>query len=254
MWSVERESMTRLTVDPAIDLYPTWAPDGQTVLFASTRAGSVMTYSMPASGIGAPAAVGEEAMRFPVEVTPDGLFLLFRVINNVGQGVSSDVGMMRLDNPADSRLLLDSEFDERNAALSPDGRWLAYESNASGRREIYVQPFPNIEDGRWQVSTRGGERPLWAHDGRELFYVEDEKIMAVEIGTGPSFSMGETTVAVAGDYYLGDELVVAHTYDVSRDGRRFLMIKEDPRGRAAARQIQVVFNWFEELKARVPTP
>ena len=254
MWNVARESMTRFTVDPAIDVYPTWTSDGQTLLFASTRSGPFMIYKRSATGTGEVVSVSDQAMQIPAAVTPDGVSLLFRLVDNAGNVIRSDIGILRLADPTDTRPLLDSEFDERNPAISPDGRWLAYESNESGRQEVYVQPFPDIESGRWQVSTRGGERPLWSADGRELFYVENGKIMAVAVETDTAFSMGETTVAVAGDYYVGDEEVAARTYDVSRDGQRFLMIKEDPRGRAAARQIQVVFNWFEELKARVPTP
>lgn len=161
---------------------------------------------------------------------------------------------MALDDPSDARLLLASEFDERNPALSSDGRWIAYESDVSGRFEVYVQPFPDIESGRWQVSTRGGTQPLWSRDGRELFYVEGGRIMAVEVRTRPTFSMGETSVAVAGDYYMGDRTITGRTFDVSPDGQRFLMIEEDPRGRAAERQIHVVFNWFSELRERVPVP
>ena len=134
--------------------------------------------------------------------------------------------------------------------MSPDGRWLAYQSNESGRDEIYVRPFPNIDSGRWQVSTGGGTRPAWGPNGRELFYLAaDGKLMAVPVQSGATYSAG-TPQVVVNTAYLNPQL--GRTYDVSPDGKRFLMIKDASTQPASPRQLVVVLNWFEELKRLVP--
>ena len=142
-----------------------------------------------------------------------------------------------------------TEFGESNAEISPDGRWLAYQANASRQDEVYVQPFPLVDRGRWKISTAGGTEPLWSPDGRELFYCR------VDEGTGGDhecLQAGVKSLVVAGAYFGGP----GRSYDISRDGQRFLMMKaridpDDPL--AGLRQIVVVQHWLEELKQRVPT-
>jgi eukaryotic-like serine/threonine-protein kinase len=144
-------------------------------------------------------------------------------------------------------------FNELNGEISPDGRWLAYQSNESGQNEIYVRPFPDADRGRWQVSVGGGTRPLWAHSGRELFYtVEPGRMMAVSIQAGPTFAAGNPQVVFEGAYLAPQ---AGRTYDVSPDGQRFLMIKEAASTDATSvpHEIVVVLNWTEELKRLVPT-
>ena len=146
-----------------------------------------------------------------------------------------------------------SPFNEQNAEVSPDGAWLAYQSNASGTDEICVQPFPDVEQGRWQVSTGGGTQPLWAPSGRELFYrAPDGKLMAVPIRPGPGFTRGNAVVVVDRAYFAGAG-ALGRTYDVSPDGTRFLMIKDAAASTGTAPQLVVVLNFFEELKRLVPT-
>jgi serine/threonine-protein kinase len=152
--------------------------------------------------------------------------------------------------------LLATPFYERNAVLSPDGRWVAYEANSSGQYEVYVRPFPNVGDGQWQVSTGGGIQPVWARNGRELFYLEPAgALMAVPVEPrGTSWKAGTPTRVFAGsDLYAGVGFA-SRTYDVSPDGQRFLMIKQggasDPGGPSPS--IVVVQNWFEELRRIVP--
>ena len=144
-------------------------------------------------------------------------------------------------------------FNERDAEVSPDGRWVAYGSNESGQSEVYVRPFPDVDGGHWQVSTGGGTRPLWARSGRELFYlVEPGRMMAVSIPPGPTFAAGKPQVVFEGRYFTGG----GRSFDVSPDGRRFLMIKDARGTRAEAPsppQIVVVQNWTDELKRLVPT-
>ena len=144
--------------------------------------------------------------------------------------------------------LLRTEFNERNPEISPDGNWLAYRSNASGQFEVYVRPFPDVDSGRWRVSTEGGAKPLWAPDGRELFYLAPGgRMMAVSVQTDATFGAGNPEILFEGNYYFGGS---GRHYDIAPDGQRFLMIKATDD--ASAPVIILVQNWLEELKRRVP--
>jgi hypothetical protein len=143
-------------------------------------------------------------------------------------------------------------FNERLPVMSPDGRWLAYQSTESGKMEIYVRPFPNVRSARWQISEGGGFAPLWSADGREVFYRKADTIVAVKIRTEPTFGVESSGAlfSLAGYVLAGTRGV---RYDVGRDGR-FLLLKSDLLGDSASRQdIVVVENWFTELQQRVPT-
>ena len=175
-----------------------------------------------------------------------------------GSDTGPGLHVLTLDTERRVAPLIVTEFNEMSADLSPDGQWLAYESNASGQYEIYVQPFPDVDQGRWQMSTTGGTRPLWGPDGRELFYLTEAGVMGVAVESGADFVADTPVLVVAGSYYGTSAARDGRTYDIAPDGQRFLMIKEggianpdDPF--AGLTQIHVVQNWFEELKARVPT-
>ena len=162
------------------------------------------------------------------------------------------VCLLKEHRPAEAEPLLQTAFSESNGEISPDGRWLAYQSDESGQRdEIYVRPFPNVSAGRSQISTNGGTRPVWARNGRELFYLgADGLLMMAPVQMAPTFSVGSprkisdtrTFSALGG-----------RSYDVSLDGQRFLMIKDTTADQSSPDQIVVVVNWFEELKRLVPT-
>jgi eukaryotic-like serine/threonine-protein kinase len=146
------------------------------------------------------------------------------------------------------RPFVQTQFKQATPVFSPDGHWLAYTSNESGRFEVYVQSFPG-PGARWQISINGGDQPVWARNGRELFYREENKMMSVAVTTRSTFSVGTRTLVFAGPYQHSPSLGPAD-YDVSPDGRQFLMIQpslQEP----TATQINVVLNWFEELKPRV---
>ena len=134
--------------------------------------------------------------------------------------------------------------------FSPDGRWIAYASTESERREIYVQPYPG-PGGKWQISTDGGTEPQWNRNGRELFYRSGDKMMAVDISTQSGFVAGKPKQLFEGHYAMN--LLARADYDVSPDGQRFLMLKPTEQEQAAPAQINVVLNWTEELKRLVPT-
>ena len=141
--------------------------------------------------------------------------------------------------------------------VSPDGTQVAYTSYESGRDEIYVRPFPNVNAGRWQISRNGGDSPLWSRDGREILYRNGNAVMAVLVKTSPAFIFETPRTLFQGTYVSRTNNPGSwdlETWDISPDGKRFLMMKESSAGGAGGgpRKINIVFNWLEELKQRVP--
>ena len=247
VWDFVPGTLTRITFGRSRDLYPIWTPDGASVAFASNRNGVYDLYSKAADGTGAVERLTENLNRdSPNAFTPDGSQLVFGSVSGTQEGW--DLRVLSLGGSSEP--LLATEFNERNAELSPDGQWLAYESNASGQYEIYVRPFPNVDEGQRLISRDGGTRPLWAPDGRELFYLSrGGELMAVRVQTEPSFAPGNAQV-VFGGRTLAPAL--GRSYDISPDGKRFLMIKEPTRD-ASSTEIILVQNWFQELERLVPT-
>ena len=144
----------------------------------------------------------------------------------------------------ESIVFSETEFDELSPKISPDGRFVAYQSNESGSYEVYVQPFPE-GPGRTQVSSKGGQQPRWSGDGKEIFYVEADALMAVPVGTTPTFSAETPTLLFQGKGAFADR---GHSYDVSADGKRFVIVEPVPGGKSPT--IQVVENWYEEFRER----
>jgi Tol biopolymer transport system component len=165
-----------------------------------------------------------------------------------GETTGRDIWVVQADDHK-AEPFLQTTFTEGAARFPPDGRYLAYVSNESGRPEIYVQSYPG-PGGKWQVSTEGGTEPVWNPNGRELFYRSGDKMMAVDVSAQPSFSPGTPRALFERHYRLTPFPQTIPTYDVSPDGQRFLMIKENEQ---ASTQINIVLNWLEELKQRVPT-
>jgi eukaryotic-like serine/threonine-protein kinase len=255
IWDLARETLTRLTSDPGLDAEPLWTPDGRRLLFSSTRTGLSGVYWQAADGTGTAVRLTTASTngQGPTSITPDGT----RVVgweNGPASKTQWDVVLLHLpargDGPLRVEPLVQTPFTERNAEISPDGRFLAYESNESGPNEIYVRPFPEVERGRWQVSTGGGTQAAWARNGRELFYLDgSNRLTAVLVQTtSAAFSAGNPARVFDRAYAMP---VGFRTYDVSPDGQRFLMIKDDQNATAAG--MVVVEHWNEELKARVPT-
>jgi eukaryotic-like serine/threonine-protein kinase len=166
-----------------------------------------------------------------------------------------DIMQLRLDGTRAVTPLVQTPFIERNGEVSPDGRWLAYEANDSGRFEIYVRPFPDVSSGHWQVSTEGGTRPLWARDGHELFFLAPTgALMRVGVARGSTWVATAPTKLFEGRYGA-PAVFLDRTYDVSLDGRQFLMIKPagSPDATDAPAGFVVVQHWVEELKRLVPS-
>ena len=243
LWNMARGTLTRFTFERALDRDPVWSADGRRILFESNRAGNGNLFWQSADGTGKPEQLAEGNLLTPSGVSPDGKRALF-------SGTSNDVMSVTLDGTRRVEPLVQTPFFERNATVSPDGRWMAYESNASSRSEVYVRPYPKVATGQWQVSTNGGTRPLWAHSGRELFYLApDGAVMRVPVEAGATWAAGVPARLFSGPYLDGGaNAFIGRTYDISRDDRRFLMIKDQDTHAATGPSLVVVEHWTEELK------
>ena len=250
---VARGTLTRLTSNPGEDLSPIWTPDGKQVTFMSEMSGRVPTlWWRTADGSGPQELLleREEVARLPTSWSPDGQTLAFTNLLKIGTG--SDIWMLPREGEQEKWVFLDTEFDESGAMFSPDGRLLAYESNETGRDEVYVVPFSvSGPRGKKQVSIGGGTEPVWAPDSRELLYRNGDKMIAVAIETEPELSVGTPRLLFEGRFLGTGPVHLRRNYDVSPDGQRFLMIKREQD--LVPTEIIVVLNWFEELKRLVPT-
>jgi len=161
--------------------------------------------------------------------------------------------MLSMEGDHARKLSLHEEYVQTQPQISHDGRWMAYTSTESGRDQVYVRPFPETGKGKWQVSTGGGNSPLWSADGRELFYLSDENfVMVVPVRTEPTLSLSAPK-SLFRSIYASIGSAPGTPWDVSRDGKRFLMIKEPGiTATGVPLKINIVVNWFEELKQRVP--
>ncbi|MBI2535514.1 MAG: PD40 domain-containing protein [Gemmatimonadetes bacterium] len=240
IYGVESGTLSRITFEGNAT-YPAWFPDGKRVAFSSARDGRRSLYWRPADG-SADAQVLVAVDRNELWETvwsPDGRMLAIRGRN---PNTRMDLWTAQLEAGQVPQPLLETPFMESSPALSPDGRWLAYVSDESGQPQIYVRPFPG-SGGRWQVSTEGGQEPIWARSGRELLYRGAEGIVSVRVGTSPAFSV-EGREVLFPDPLL--RLAFHANWDVHPDGQRFLM--RAPAGESRPTPATVVVNWMAGLK------
>jgi Tol biopolymer transport system component len=248
------DTSRRLTFDGRSHFNPLWTSDGRRILFEGLVApgsggppNGRPIFSRSADGTGADAVVETGQGGYADAISPDGRLLLYHT-------QAQSLMLLTVGSPGQARPLLETASRVFDADLSPDGRWVAYQSNESGQFEIYVRPFPDVNGGRWQTSTAGGAHPRWARDGRELFFIEASPtgmMTVVPVQLTPTFSFGKATpLFPAGKYYVG----VARNYDVSRDGSQFLMVKDVRTADTSAPRpaFVVVSNWFDELRAKLP--
>jgi Tol biopolymer transport system component len=248
--------LSRLTTDPAPDHSPLWTLDGRRIVYTSRRAGYPELFLRPADGSGSDQRFLTRAKDL-VDLrasswSQDGSRLLFIEVTEVPPSRQSAVWQIAPTDPSDAKVLLQSAYQNDHASVSPNGRWIAYESNVSGRNEIYVQRYPE-SGSRQLISTGGGRFPVWSRDGSELFFTQGGKqMLAVPVRSGTTFDAGPPKVLF--EFAMGAApLGNARPYDIARDGR-FLIIGNGgaETGRPTEPSIIVVQNWFEELKRLVP--
>jgi serine/threonine-protein kinase len=255
IWDLANETLDRLTFDGASDRYPVWSPDGSRIFFSSERdAEAAAIYLKAANGTGESEHVASVPDRdlLPFSWSGNGNTLLLQEYPNNPFGL--DIGALSMEGDHARTSLLQEEYWEHNPQMSPNGRWMAYVSSDSENPEIYVCPFPEIM-GKRQVSTDGGNEPIWSPDGKELFYRKGDSVMAVEVQTEPSFKRGNPVVLFKGRY-MGTGVVNLRTWDIHPDDKRFLMLKpstgDSATEEAPRPKINIIANWFEELKDKVP--
>ena len=218
----------------AAEFGPVWTPDGERVIYQSDRPPYDIVWR-DSDGLGPEEPlVQNEYDNHAFSVSPDGKLLAYMENNPETQG---DIWVLPLDG-GDPFPYRNTEFLEASPVFSPDGRWLAYSSTESGEQEVYVQSYPDPTEGRQRVSADGGAEPIWAHDGSELFYRNGDQMMSASFDTDTG-SPGTETVLFERRYLP--------RYDLAGDGR-FIMVRTPDE--ALPRQINVVLNWFEELKQR----
>jgi Tol biopolymer transport system component len=233
---------SRLTDDPAREFDPAWSPDGKFVAFNWGRTGGRYSlYVRPSNRSAQEELLVETATGISApEWSPAGRFMLYS--EQEATGANFDLWTLSLSGERKASVFLRTPHDERGGTFSPDGHWIAYESNESGRAEVYVRPFP-VSEGWHAISRDGGRAPRWRQDGRELFFLRpDGMLMAARIGTTPSFTASlpqelfQTGLTSAGTF---------HPYVVAKDGQRFLI--PVPSERLGSARVTVVLNWPGDL-------
>jgi len=252
VWNLVHKTLERLTFEGNDYAAPLWTPDGKRIAFNLVEKG---IYWKAADGGGKEELLvsGSSILSCPFSWASNGKEM---IVMNWSNGY--DIAMLPMEGDRKYRSLLNRNYNEAQPHISPDGRWMAYTSNESGQNQIYVRPFPEVESGRWQISTSGADSPLWSPDGRELFYRSGDAIIAAELKTEPAFSLGTSNTLFRGAY-VRSVLAMGNfdfaTWHIHPDGKRFLMMKETGSGElggAGLWRINVVLNWSEELKQRIP--
>jgi serine/threonine-protein kinase len=250
VYDLGRGTLTRLIESPNFITWPIWTPDGKRITFQSAQSAPsslLSTFWMPADGSDAAEPLTtSEKYRMPGSWSPDGRTLAF---TETDPTTGFHIGVLTLEGDRKTRPFLQTPSNDGGPAFSPDGRWLAYQSGESGRWEVYVRPFPG-PGGKLQISTDGGTEPVWARNGRELFYRNGDKMMATAVEAKPTFSAAKPRLLFEGHFeaYINS---FDPNYDVSSDGRRFLMVKASEQ-ESAATQLNVVLNWSDELRRLAP--
>jgi serine/threonine-protein kinase len=249
-----RGTLTRLTSE-ARNARAIWTADGTRVTYGSASGGVETLFWKPADGSGpAERLATSDYQQSASSWSPDGQTLAFVLTPSTG----NDIWTLSLSGDRQPRPILQTRYNEAYPDFSPDGRWLAYASNESGRSEVYVEPYPG-PGARQPISTDGGTAPAWSRDGRELFFTTTQtaggqatptKMMVVPVALRPTFSAGAPRMLFEGRY---GATAAIRPYDVTADGRRFLMVQQKERPVVSVSNMVLVQNWFDELKARVPT-
>jgi Tol biopolymer transport system component len=254
----ERDTLTRLTFAGETNRYPVWTPDGQRIVYSSQeKGGAYNLWWIRADGAGNAQRLAEgKSPQYAGSWRPDGKVQAFRQTNT---GTGNDIMTLPIEGdeksgwkPGEPKPFVNSALSELEPAFSPDGRWLAYQSNDSGNYEVYVRPFPG-PGGKWQVSTGGGALPKWSRNGKELFYrTTDSKIIVVAYtASGDSFRADKPQLWSPGQFT--DRGLGNYDFDLHPDGKRFAVLKAPATEETAAvNKISFIFNFFDELRRKLP--
>jgi eukaryotic-like serine/threonine-protein kinase len=243
VWMIElgRGTTSRFTFDQTNETFPIWSPDGNRIAFSSNKYGPTDLFQKASNGAGSAELLFKSTnLKAPNDWSPNGQTIVY---NEFDPKTNSDLWVLPLGGDPNPAPVMQTTFSETNGRFSPDGKWIAYESNESGPGQIYVQGFPT--GGKTQISTLGGFQPRWRGDGKELFYIgPDKKLMVVEIQAGTGGIQAGSPRPLF-DLRIGN-LPGSPYYDVTRDGQRFLVsiIGEE----TAPTPMTVVMNWTAELK------
>jgi eukaryotic-like serine/threonine-protein kinase len=245
VFDLARETWTRLTFD-GHSANPLWTPDGKRLTFTAGQDGPTsILWKAPDNSEADVTLVKADRPSVPLSWAPDGRTLAFV---RVDAQSAMDIWTLNVEEKNGGRPFLQTRFREGAPAFSPDGRWIAYASDESGKNQIYVRPFPGPGQ-TWTISTEGGNEPVWPRRGDQLFYRNGDAVMAVDVRTAPEFSAGKPRRLFEGPYER--TIALWPNYDVTPDGQRLLMIKGE-QAPSARTQIDLVQNWLEDLKQRAP--
>ncbi len=254
VYDFARSVLTKLTTDGGSH-HPVWTPDGKQLAFRSWQAGGMTLWMMPADRSASAVRLDPNGTRqSPASFSPDGRFLAF---DQKDPQTRDDAWVLALEGNRQAQPVAQSRFEEGSAKFSPDGRWIAYASNESGKAEVYVQPFPG-PGPKVQISSAGGFDPVWRRSGGEVYYRRGNRMMAVSITTSPEIRASVPRQLWEGDYSAGSGSscgmpgVSSSNYDVTQDGKRFLMVRDEDSSVIGTRVV-VVLNWAEELRERART-
>jgi serine/threonine-protein kinase len=253
--------VSRLTFHDGEDRAPYWTPDGRAITFTSDRPlpgdtarSNRDVWQQPSDGTGEPTLLWDHALPISEAFwSPDGRWLVMRTAGPAGATGQRDILAVRPGTDSVARRLIATRHDEQGVTVSPDSRWIAYVSNETGSNEVFIRPFPDVERGKWQVSNGGGNAPVWAHNGRELFYFSGGNLNVAEIRPGPPFSVTVPRALfprpdrVRGGSSIGGRIAIAP------DDQRFLLVRDVPVGgdSTATERLILVQNFFTELEAKV---
>jgi Tol biopolymer transport system component len=245
VFDLKRGTNTRLTFGPALQQTPVWTPDGKTIFYSSNGKGPPHVYAKAADGSGSERAVseGNDLVEFPWSFSYDGRYLAYER-RDLGKNESGfDLWVRPLSGDGKPFPIVQTPFEEREPQISPDGKWMAYRNNESGRMEVYITAFPG-GGAKWQVSTNGGTAAKWRGDSKELFFVDSaDNLMAVDVtasGNAVRLGVSHTLFQVVGAQRQ------AGAFDVTSDGKRFLVNNGNPK--EGNEPVTLVLNWPAELK------
>jgi Tol biopolymer transport system component len=248
VYDLDRDFFDKLTRE-GDNFWPVWTPDGNKIAFPSIRGGTLVDIFWKATDKSTPAEsllenkINEGMMENtyqPQDWSTDSRYLLF--VTSRGLDIGWDIMIMDMENNRKISEFIATEHSERHPRLSPDNNWLAYQSNESGRLEIYVTRFPQ-KGAKWQISNDGGEEPIWSPDGRKLYYRFRENLYAVEISTEPDFTASKPEILFKGKFRQN---MFGWYYDIHPDGDKFVMVK-GAKIDTSRNQVNIIKNFDREI-------